>query len=104
MLTTQTPLSGMRKRTSKNIRKHGISFPIAAHVFDDELRLEYPDPEHSEEEERWHTIGLVHDILTVVYCDRVNRVTGQTDIRIISARLATRIERDAYNNNIIGRY
>ena len=87
-----------------NIKKHGIDFKTAAMVFNDDLRLEYPDPEHSEDEARYRTIGLVHDVLTVVYCDRENNVTGNTDIRIISARLATRIERNAYNNNIIGRY
>ena len=87
-----------------NIKKHGISFETAAHVFEDELRIEYPDPDHSENEERYRTIGLVHDVLTVVYCDRENRETGNVDIRLISARLATRLERNAYNNNIIGRY
>ncbi len=88
----------------RNIKKHGISFTIAAHVFDDELRLEYLDPEHSQDEERYRTIGLVHDVLTVVYCERENTTTGNIDIRIISARLATTLERNAYNNNIIGRY
>ncbi len=87
-----------------NIKKHGIPFTIAARVFEDELRLEYPDPEHSQDEERYRTIGLVHDVLTVVYCDRRNIATGNVDIRIISARLATNLERNAYNNNIIGRY
>ena len=87
-----------------NIKKHGISFSVAARVFDDDLRLEYPDPKHSQDEERYLTIGLVHDVLTVVYCDREKLFTGETDIRIISARLATKLERNAYNNSIIGRY
>ena len=87
-----------------NIKKHGVDFRTAVLVFNDDLRLEYPDPEHSEDEARYRTIGLVHDVLTVIYCDRENRITGNTDIRIISARLATRLERNAYNNNIIGRY
>ncbi len=87
-----------------NIKKHGIDFKTAALVFYDDLRLEYPDPEHSEAEARYRTIGLVHDVLTVVYCDRENMDTGSVDIRMISARLATKLERNAYNNNIIGRY
>lgn len=91
-------------KNAANIRKHHIDFKTAARVFDDDLRLEYPDPEHSGYEERYRTIGLVHDVLTVVYCDRENRETGNTDIRIISARLASPVERNAYNNNIIGRY
>ena len=90
-------------KNRKNILKHGISFNIAAQVLDDDLRLEYPDPEHSQDEERYLTIGLVHDVLTVVYCERDNVSSGETDIRIISARLATRLERNAYNNSIIGR-
>ena len=90
-------------KNAKNIKKHGISFEVAARVFADELRLEYPDVEHSEDEERYITIGVVHDVLAVVYCDRENQDTGKTDIRIISARLATKLERSAYNNNIIGR-
>ena len=91
-------------KNKKNIGKHGIPFRTAARVFDDDLRLEYPDPAHSEQEERYRTIGLVYDVLTVVYCDRENTATGSTDIRIISARLATKLERNAYNNNVIGRY
>ena len=91
-------------KNQANIKKHGIDFKTAALVFNDDLRLEYPDPEHSEDEERYRTIGLVHDVLTVVYCDRRNTQTGNVDIRIISARLATKLERNAYNNNIIGRY
>ena len=91
-------------KNAVNIQKHGISFEVAAKVFEDELRIEFPDAAHSDSEERYITIGLVHDVLTVVYCDRLNDITGRTDIRIISARLATRLERNAYNNNVIGRY
>ncbi len=91
-------------KDASNIKKHGIAFRTAARVFEDDLRIEYPDPDHSADEERYRTIGLVHDVLTVVYCDRDNVDTGNTDIRIISARLATRLERNAYNNNILGRY
>ena len=61
-------------------------------------------PPWFEDEARYRTIGLVHDVLTVVYCDRENADTGNIDIRIISARLATKLERNAYNNNIIGRF
>ena len=61
------------------------------------------DEEHSDNEERYNTIGLVHDVLFVVYCDRENTVTQRTDIRIISARLANKYEIAAYNDNISGR-
>lgn len=87
-----------------NIKKHRISFYVAAAVFDDLQRIEFPDVSHSEEEERYITIGLVHDVLTVVYCDRPNPQTGEVDIRIISARRATKVEEEAYNNNVLGRF
>lgn len=58
-----------------NIKKHGIAFKTAARVFEDELRIEFEDPAHSMYEERYITIGLVHKVLTVVYCDRENERT-----------------------------
>ena len=91
------------EKNESNIRKHHISFYVAAAVFDDQQRIEFPDIRHSEEEERYITIGLVHDVLTVVYCDRPNARTGNVDTRIISARKATKTERTAYNNIISGR-
>lgn len=87
-----------------NIKKHGIAFRTAARVFEDELRIEFEDPAHSQFENRYITIGLVHKVLTVVYCDRENEETGYTDIRIISARVASKTEQTLYNNNLIGRY
>ena len=87
-----------------NFKKHGITFQTAARVFEDELRIEMPDPAHSDKEDRYITIGLVHKVLTVVYCNRENEITGDTDIRIISARLATRSEQMIYNNNLLGRF
>ena len=86
-----------------NIEKHGINFETAALVFDDDLRLEFPDPDSPADEERYDTIGLVHDVLFVVYCDRDNKRTGDVDIRMISARRATKYEIEAYNNNVSGR-
>ena len=79
-----------------NIKKHGIAFKAAARVFEDELRIEFEDPAHSQDEERYITIGLVHKIITVVYCDRENESTGNVDIRIISARKADLQESKQY--------
>lgn len=87
-----------------NLRKHRISFYDAAAVFDDPQRIEIPDLQHSDLEERYITIGLVHDILYVVYCDRDNPETGEIDTRLISARKAKGWEIELYNNNVQGRY
>ena len=53
-------------------------------VFYDENRIELYDSEHSLEEDQYNTIGLVDDILFVVYTERKNRV------RLISARPANK--------------
>lgn len=85
-----------------NIEKHGLSFETAAFVFLDALRLEQLDAKHSTVEEiRYITIGMVHDILTVVYCERGDEEAPC--IRLISARQATVKERALYNNAMIGR-
>ena len=73
-----------------NKRKHGISFEIALNVFADDNRLEEYDYEHSENEDRYISIGLVEDVLVVVHTDRENSV------RIISARPANKYEEARY--------
>ena len=85
-----------------NKQKHGISFETAAYVFLDNLRLDFEDDLHSTvHETRWITIGLVKDILTVVYCERSE--DGKDFYRLISARPATPSERRLYNDTIFGR-
>ena len=77
-----------------NIDKHYVSFAEAAFVFQDPLSATFPDPDHSLEEDRYLTIGMsaLDRVLIVSPTDRDDR------IRIISARLATRHERRAYEN------
>lgn len=70
--------------------KHGISFKTATAVFDDPNRLDLPDDEHSFNEERRKVIGMVDNILFVIYTERHDK------IRIISAREATEDERRDY--------
>lgn len=78
------------QKNEANIRKHGISFELALHVFDDENRLEEFDREHSDEEDRYLSIGMAGGILTVIHTDR------EDAIRIISARPADKKERRRY--------
>ena len=78
-------------KEKKNIRKHGIAFKTASKVFWDADRLEFYDSVHSNaQEERYITIGIVQDILVVVYTERGNA------IRLISARRANSKERELY--------
>ena len=78
------------EKNKVNKQKHGIDFSTAIHVFEDEDRIEIFDYEHSLEEDRYNTIGMVHDILFVVYTERKER------IRMISARIASPKERRIY--------
>ena len=77
-------------KAALNLKKHGVRFETAAKVFCDENRIELYDSEHSTDEERYNTIGMVDNILFVVYTERKNR------IRLISARPANRKERSLY--------
>lgn len=76
-------------KARSNLRKHGISFEDAVTVFDDPLAATRDDPDHSEEEQRFVTIGNARDgrLLVVCHYDRPER------IRLISARMANRHER-----------
>ena len=78
------------EKNSINQRKHGISFEVAVAVFWDDYRLELYDEMHSVEEDRYIAIGLVEEVLFVVYTERKDRV------RLISARLANEHERRLY--------
>lgn len=77
-------------KNQRNFEKHGIDFETAMLVFNDMQRIEIYDFEHSTEEDRYNTIGMVNDVLFVVYTER------KDNIRLISARLATRTERSLY--------
>lgn len=77
-------------KNKSNLAKHGISFDIASLVFADPHRIEYYDRLHSEKEDRYITIGLVNDLIAVVYTER------QKAVRIISARRAAKAEKEIY--------
>ena len=76
-----------QEKNRSNLKKHGVSFEEAAAVFLDEDGLLIPDPDHSNDEERFILIGTSRkaNLLTVVHCFR----QSETVIRIISARKAT---------------
>lgn len=81
-------------KAAVNEGKHGVSFNEAETAFSDPWARVIPDPDHSEQEERFILLGmdLVSRVLTVVHCER----HGGRVIRIISARKATKREEKAY--------
>lgn len=84
------------EKASRNLKKHHISFEDAATVFRDPLALTFPDPDHSDGEDREITIGRSRwqEILFLSHVQRGERT------RIISARKATRGERKQYEEGI----
>lgn len=80
------------EKARENLHKHHISFQEAKTVFDDPFLWTFPDPDHSDDEERYVNIGnsAKHRTLVVVHTDR------KTNVRIISCRKATPFERKAY--------
>jgi uncharacterized protein len=80
------------RKALANRSKHGISFEEAGTVFSDFLSITVPDPLHPAAEERYVTIGRSERqrLLVVVHADRGDSV------RLISARIATARERNAY--------
>ena len=82
------------QKADSNNRKHDVSFEEATTVFGDYLSVTYPDSEHSIQEMRYIIIGLSSDnrVLVIAHTQR-----GES-IRIISARQATKRERDFYES------
>lgn len=80
----------------KNNEKHGVAFDEAATIFGDPEALEWEDLEHLAAERRWKRLGFsASGRVLIVYTLR--RLTHGTEtIRIISARQASRKEREAY--------
>lgn len=79
-----------KSKNDLNVKKHGLKFETAALVFEDANRIEFYDPTHSLDENRYITIGLVNNLITVIYTERIQA------LRIISARVATAAERKLY--------
>ena len=84
-------------KAKSNRTKHGVSFGQAATVFHDPNQLSIPDNEHSDQEDRWATIGIdsIGKLLVVVHTF-FDATDENVIIRIISARKATRQEISHY--------
>jgi hypothetical protein len=79
------------KKAAVNLEKHSVDFADAVGVFEDEWALTIKE-EYIEGEQRFVTMGMdfLGRVLVVVYTYR------NDDIRLISARRATKRERRAY--------
>lgn len=81
-------------KVASNVQKHGVSFDEAVSVFGDDMALTFSDTDHSELEDRSRTYGMSNRerLLVVIHTERRN------GIRIISARKATKHEKNIYKN------
>lgn len=81
-------------KATENVRKHGVDFVEASTIFGDPLEVAIPDPEHSEGEIRFLSLGQSAEarVLVVAYTEREGK------IRIIHARMAAPKERRAYES------
>lgn len=81
-----------KNKAVSNLSKHGVSFDEARTVFDDTLYIDFYDPDHSYDEQRYIIVGqsAQNRLLVISYTERGNT------IRLISARRATRKEREVY--------
>ena len=77
-----------------NRAKHGLSFDEATELFNAGIAyLEIYDEEHSDEEDRFIAIGPIRrGVIMVAYTERDDDI-----LRIVSARMATKGERERYN-------
>jgi uncharacterized DUF497 family protein len=84
-----------KNKADINTRKHGVSFEEARTVFSDPFELTISDPDHSVGEHRFLSIGRSerNRLIIVSYTER-----QPNEIRIISARVASKHERQHYES------
>ena len=82
------------EKAKANARKHGVEFGEAMTVFGDPLEVTIADPDHSEDEQRFLSIGTstAGRLVVVAYTERAGRT------RLINAREASPQEREHYES------
>lgn len=85
------------EKAKTNVIKHGIPFEQSTSIFHDPKALSVFDDEHSENEERWVTIGIDKNGILLVMVHTFHQIEKECcRIRIISARKATKKEAKQY--------
>ena len=83
-----------QRKAKANVKKHGVSFDAARSAFYDENAIQFHDPDHSNEVDRFVLLGMSFktQVLVVCRCYRESEMV----IRIISARKADKDEELGY--------
>ena len=83
-----------KRKEKTNIKRHGVSFEEAQAVFYDENAIQFFDPDHSDDEDRFIPLGISFKLRILVVCHCFRDDEGI--IRIISARKADDDEENEY--------
>jgi uncharacterized protein len=85
-----------KNKARSNLKRHKVAFEEASTAFQDTLSLTITDPLHSQDENRLVLIGMSYKsrLLVVIHTERGN------NIRIISARKASKKERGLYESDV----
>ena len=83
------------RKAKSNAKKHGVTFEEAQSVFLDDYALLADDPDHSDDEDRFILMGVSSRLRVLVVCHCYRK--SESEIRIISARKADRLEKRQYN-------
>ena len=86
-------------KAARNLRKHQVSFQLAATVFQDQFMRSIPDEDHSDQEERWITMGIARNGQLLVVSHTYVESSGEVSMRIISARPASPKERRQFESD-----
>ena len=82
------------RKNKANARKHGVTFAEAGTAFYDENAIQFFDPDHSKEEDRFILLGMSFKLRVLVVCHCFRE--RETVVRIISARKADKDEEREY--------
>jgi hypothetical protein len=82
------------RKAGANLKKHGVSFEEARTAFYDENAIQFFDPDHSDDEERFILLGMSIRLRAVIVCHCFRE--NETMVRIISARKADGDEEREY--------
>ena len=97
--TLQLDITWDPAKAQSNIAKHGVTFVQASSVLLDPLTLTVLDAAHSQTEERWFTLGMDSGgkLLAVSHTYQHSGPI-HVSVRMISAREASKRERQQYEN------
>ena len=87
-----------QNKNLSNQLKHKLSFEVASLVFEDPFQINIMDRIENGEE-RWQTLGMVGNVVLLLVAHTFAEQEDEEVVRIISARKATRKERQKYEKD-----